>query len=140
MVANLKEAGIDAVGDPRDSKTYFSEMRRGDCVVCRAGWIWDYPIYDNGVNAEMKSSSINGDNLARLNDPEVDKAIEDARAEKDADTRAALYQKAEKKGLDALAVMPINWYAGQIVYTDKVANLVQNPLQFVYYENVWLKP
>jgi oligopeptide transport system substrate-binding protein len=140
MVANLKAIGIDAVGDPRDSKTYFSEMRKGDCVVCRAGWIWDYPIYDNGVNAEMNSASIDGDNLARLNDPTLDKAINDARAEKDAAKRATLYQTAEKKGLDVMAVMPVNWYAGQILYTDKVANLVQNPLQFVAYENIWLKP
>jgi len=140
MIANLKEVGIEAVGDPRDSKTYFSAMRKGDCYVCRAGWIWDYPIYDNGVNAEMKSSSIDGDNLARLNDPALDKDIEDARATKDPDKRAKLYQSAEKRGLDNMAVMPVNWYAGQIVYTDKVANLVETPLQFVLYDSMWLKP
>jgi oligopeptide transport system substrate-binding protein len=139
MVANLREIGVEAQPDPRDSKTYFKEMRAGDCVVCRAGWIWDYPIYDNGVYAEMDSRSIDGDNLARLNDPELDKLIDQARAETDATKRGALYQQAEKRGLDALAVMPINWYAGQILYTDKVENLIQTPLQFVLYEDMKLK-
>jgi ABC-type transport system substrate-binding protein len=139
-VANLKEIGVEGTPDGRNSKTYFSEMRKNECQLCRAGWIWDYPSFDNGVYAEMHSASIDGDNLARLNDPQVDKLIDDARATTDAKKRYDLYSQAEKRGLDALAVMPVNWYAGQIVYTDKVANLVQNPLQFVAYENIWIKP
>jgi ABC-type transport system substrate-binding protein len=140
MVANLRDVGIEAVPDPHDSKKYFSDMRKGECVVCRAGWIWDYPIYDNGVNAELNSASIDGDNLARLNDPELDKLIEQARATKDETERGRLYREAEKRGLDVIALMPVNWYAGQILYTNKVANLQQSPLQFVLYENAWLKP
>jgi oligopeptide transport system substrate-binding protein len=140
MEANLREIGIPVQQDPRDSKTYFAEMRRGDCVVCRAGWIWDYPIYDNGVYAQFHSASINGDNLARINDPDIDRLIGEARAETDAAQRGALYRQAEKRALDVMAVVPVTWYAGQIVYVDKVTNLRQTPLQFVIYENIWLKP
>jgi peptide/nickel transport system substrate-binding protein/oligopeptide transport system substrate-binding protein len=139
MVANLKAIGIEAQPDPHEAKTYFKEMRSGACQFCRAGWIWDYPIYDNGVYAELDSASINGDNLARFNDPTVDKAIDDARRTKDADQRAELYRTAEKKGLDQMVVVPINWYAGNVVYTDKVQNLVYTPLQFVLYDGIWLK-
>jgi len=94
---------------------------------------------DNGIAAELDSRSIDGDNLARLNDPELDKLIDAARAELDDAKRAELYQQAEKRGLDVMAVMPVNWYNGQIVYSDKVAHLVQTPLQFVLYESLWLK-
>ncbi len=139
MVANLKDLGIDAVADPKDAKTYFKEMRGGACQLCRAGWIWDYPIYDNGVNALLNSASIGGDNLARFNDPAVDKDITDARKTTDPAKRAALYQAAEKGGLDAMATMPVNWYAGNIVYTDKVQNYIYTPLQFTLYEDLWLK-
>jgi hypothetical protein len=34
--------------------------------------------------------------------------------------------------------VPVNWYNGQIVYTEDVGNFVQTPLQFVLYENVTL--
>ena len=139
VVANLTAVGLEVEPDPRDSKQYFSEMRKGDCVVCRLGWIWDYPLMDNGIAAQLDSRSIDGDNIARLKDPEIDKLIDQARAETDDDKRAELYQQAEKRGLDAMAVMPITWYNGQIVYTDKVTNLVQTPLQFVLYESLWLK-
>jgi oligopeptide transport system substrate-binding protein len=139
MVANLKDIGIEAEADPRDSKTYFKEMRTGGCVFCRAGWIWDYPIYDNGVNALLNSASIGGDNLARFKDDKVDKAIADARKTTDATKRAELYQSAERGGLDAMATMPVNWYAGNIVYTEKVQNYVYTPLQFTLFEDVWLK-
>jgi len=139
MVANLKEIGIDAQPDPRDGKTYFKEMRQGGCVFCRTGWIWDYPIYDNGVYALLHSASIGGDNLARFKDDQVDKDILDARKTTDDAKRAELDRAAEKGGLDAVATVPLNWYAGNIVYTDKVQGLVQNPLQFVLYENIWLK-
>ena len=138
-MANLKDIGIEAVPDPRDAKTYFKEMRTGACQFCRAGWIWDYPIYDNGVNALLNSASIGGDNLARFNDPAVDKDITDARQTTDATKRAELYQDAEKRGLDAMATMPVNWYAGNIVYTDKVQNYIYTPLQFTLYEDLWLK-
>ncbi len=139
MVANLKDLGIDAEADPRDAKTYFKDMRGGACQLCRAGWIWDYPIYDNGVNALLNSASIGGDNLARFNDPAVDKDITDARKTTDPAKRASLYQAAEKGGLDAMATMPVNWYAGNIVYTDKVQNYIYTPLQFTLYEDLWLK-
>jgi oligopeptide transport system substrate-binding protein len=139
MIANLKEIGIEAEPDGRDSKTYFSEMRKGACQFCRAGWIWDYPLYDNGVYAELDSESIDGDNLARLNDPKVDDSIKKARAETDAAKRGALYRDAEKRGLEAVAVVPVNWYAGQVLYKNEVQNVKYTPLQFLLYEDVWLK-
>ena len=47
MQANLATIGLDSQLDGRDPTTYFSQMREGACELCRAGWIWDYPVYDN---------------------------------------------------------------------------------------------
>src|SRR5690606_28127823 len=47
IVDNLAEVGIDAVGEPLPTDTYFSQLADGACVICRAGWIADYPTYDN---------------------------------------------------------------------------------------------
>lgn len=137
--ANLQAIGLDAELDPRDTTTYFSEMRQGACEMCRAGWIWDYPVYDNALYSLLHSASIDGDNLARIDDPEIDAAIEQARTLTDEEERLARYREAEQRALEAVALIPINWYTGQIVYDESVVNLVQTPLQFVLYEQVGLR-
>ena len=138
MQANLAAIGLDAEIDGRDPTTYFSEMRKGACEFCRGGWIWDYPVYDNAAYALLDSASIDGDNLGRLNSPKVDEDISQARQTVDDQKRFELYRDAEKIALEQVAVVPINWYTGQIVYTDKVQNFVQTPLQFVNYQDVTL--
>lgn len=139
MQANLEAIGLEAQLDGRDSTTYFSQMREGACELCRAGWIWDYPVYDSALYSLFHSASIDGDNFPRLDDPEIDALIGEARATIDDDERFALYREVEQRALDTVAVVPINWYTGQIVYDESVVNLVQTPLQFVLYERVGLQ-
>jgi oligopeptide transport system substrate-binding protein len=137
---NLQDIGLEAELDGRDPTNYFTEMRQGACELCRAGWIWDYPVQDNALYALLDSASIDGDNLSRYSNPDVDDMISEARSTEDADKRNELYNNAEEQALKDVAYVPINWYNGQIVYTkDKVENLVQTPLQFVLYENITLK-
>lgn len=136
--ANLQAIGLEAQLDGRDATTYFSQMREGACELCRAGWIWDYPVYDSAIYSLFHSASIDGDNLARLDDPEIDDLIGEARATVDDDERFAMYRDVEQRAIDAGAVVPINWYTGQIVYDESVVNLVQTPLQFVLYERISL--
>jgi ABC-type transport system substrate-binding protein len=140
MQQNLKELGFDSTLDGRDPTTYFTEMRKGDCEFCRAGWIWDYPVYDNGDFALFHGDSVDGDNLSRLKAPEIDKAINDARKTVDPEERAALYREAEKIALqDYTSLVPVNWYAMSVVYTKDVGNFVSTPLQFVLYERATVK-
>jgi len=113
-------------------------MRAGDCVVCRAGWIWDYPIYDNGVYAEMDSRSIDGDNLARLNDPELDKLIDQARAETDATKRADILHQAQQMQYDQGGYI-IPYFSNIIdAYSSKVSGFVPAKSGFPF-GNYWLK-
>ena len=124
MQQNIKELGLDTALDGRDPTTYFTEMREGACEFCRAGWIWDYPVYDNGAFALLHSKSIDGDNLGRLNDPAIDKAIDEARRTLDDEKRFALYRDAERIALQVhTSLIPVNWYAGAIVYSEDVGEL-----------------
>ena len=136
---NLQDIGLEATQDGRDSTNYFREMRQGACEFCRAGWIWDYPVYDNGMFPLLHSDSIDGDNIARYSNPDVDAAIDEARQTEDPDARNELYREAEQQALEDVAIVPFNWYNGQIVYTDAVGNFVQTPLQFVLYEQVTIE-
>ncbi len=135
---NLREIGIETEPDGRDPDTYFSEMRGGDCQFCRAGWIWDYPVYQSGSTPLLHSNSIDGDNISRFSDPEVDDLLDEAAQTEDLDERNALYREAEVLALEQMILVPFNWYTGQIVYAEEVNGFQQTPLQFVLYDQVWL--
>ncbi|MET0903372.1 MAG: ABC transporter substrate-binding protein, partial [Acidimicrobiales bacterium] len=46
VIDNLSEVGIQAVADPYETETYFSQLP-DLCIVCRSGWYADYPTADN---------------------------------------------------------------------------------------------
>ena len=73
--ANLAEIGVKSSLAPGDSKTYFSKMRKGEGQLMRAGWIYDYVAYDNGMQPLFSTSSIGGDNLEQYSNPEFDGLI-----------------------------------------------------------------
>ena len=137
--ANLHELGIDSTPDPRDNTTYFSQMRRGEGQLLRAGWFWDYVAYDNGLFPVFDSRAIGGDNLALYQNPAFDAAIDEARRHRDAAGATAFYHRAEQIVLNHDAVVvPLNWYTGQVVYAPELRNVVQGALGFLAYDEMWL--
>src|SRR5690606_4123651 len=107
---NLEDIGLEAEQDPRDPTNYFTEMRNGACEFCRAGWIWDYPVYDSAIFPLLHSESIDGDNIARYSNPDVDAAIDEARSTEDDEARFELYREAEQIALEEVGLVPFNWY------------------------------
>jgi oligopeptide transport system substrate-binding protein len=138
--ANLKDVGITATPRPHDSKTYFDEMRAGKGQFLRAGWIQDYISYDNTLYPVFDSESIKGDNLAQYQSKAFDDLINRARATTNEADSEKLYNQAEDLILngDAVAV-PIVWYAGNVVFSTKLQDVVQTPLDFIEYQNIWIK-
>jgi len=136
---NLKAIGIDSKTNPVSEK-YFGTMADGGCHFCRAGWYADYPTYGNFMYDLWSSESIGGNNLGSFSDPKFDDLVNKAQAEPDDAKRAKLYQDAEAYLLnDAVAVVPINWYNGDQVYSDKVVGFDQPPLGIVLWERVGVK-
>lgn len=137
--SNLRELGINATLDPRDSTTYFAQMRRGQGQFLQAAWFWDYVAYDNGLFPVFGSAAIGGDNLALYGNPEFDAAIDEARRHRNAETAIPIYQDAERTVLNEDAVVvPLNWYTGQVVYAAELRNVVQGALGFLAYDEMWL--
>ena len=84
--------------------------------------------------------SIDGNNLGRFNDPEFEALIAKAQAETDDVKRGELYNQAEDYLLNTkTATIPLNWYIGDQVYTDKVVNYDQPPLGLILWQRVGLK-
>jgi oligopeptide transport system substrate-binding protein len=137
--ANLKDIGVKADLDPRDSTTYFSQMRRGEGQFLRSGWFWDYVAYDNGMFPIFHSTAIGGDNMAFYENPRFDGAVDDARRQLEADKAFPTYQTAEDMVLNQdTTVVPLNWYTGQVVYTNQLHNVIQGALGFFAYGEMWL--
>jgi ABC-type transport system substrate-binding protein len=139
--ANLNDIGVKSVLDPRDTKTYFSQMRKGQGQFLRAGWVADYSVYDNMLFPVFGSSQIGtGDNLVQYSNPKFDGLIDQARRAANEDARDKLYQQAEQIVLnDDTAVVPLNWYTGLVVWSPQLHNVVQSSLDFFDYDEMWLK-
>lgn len=137
--ANLKELGINAELAPGDTETYFTQMREGKGQFLRSGWIWDYVAYDNGMYPLFHSNSIGGDNLVQYSNPAFDKLVDEARATTDPAKANELYNQAEQTMLTDVAVVPLNWYTGQVAYSEQLKNVTQSPLDFFAYDEMWLQ-
>ena len=140
--ANLKELGITAEQDGRSAETYFDEMSGGGCVLCRAGWFWDYPIYDNGMYDLFSKASIGpgSNNLGQYSSDEFSSLVDEARKDTDSASREEKFRNAEDILLNKdTAVVPINWYQGDQVFDASIVNYRQEPLGWVRWEQVGLK-
>ncbi len=139
--ANLQEIGVKSQLDPREAKTYFSQMRAGQGQFLRAGWIADYNAYDNQLFPLLHSSQIGGagSNHAQYASAKFDGLIDQARRASDLSKANGFYQDAERVALNEDTIMvPIVWYSGAIAFGDQIHNAVQGALQFVAYEDMWM--
>jgi ABC-type oligopeptide transport system substrate-binding subunit len=141
VIDNLAQIGIEAVAEPMDGETYFSDMADGACkAICRAGWFADYPTYDNFMYDLFHGDSIGGNNLGPYVNAEFDALITEAKQTIDKDAAAALYQQAETILLDEVGVIPMNWYRGDYAYNDeKIAVFPQTNFGLILWEQVALK-
>jgi oligopeptide transport system substrate-binding protein len=136
---NLKAIGIDSKPNLVSEK-YFGSMAKGGCHLCRSGWYADYPTYGNFMLDLFHKSSVGGNNMGSFDDPKFNDLVDKAQAEPDDAKRAALYQQAEDYLLNtAIAAVPLNWYKGDHVYSEKVVGYDQPPLGIVLWERVGVK-
>ena len=138
VVDNLAAIGIEAVAEPMNAETYFSDLADGACKsICRAGWFADYPTYDNFMFDLFHTDSIGGNNLGPFSNEEFDALIDEAKQTVDADEQASLFQEAEQILLnDDTGVMPMNWYRGDYVYSDDIVNFPQTNFGLIVWEQV----
>jgi oligopeptide transport system substrate-binding protein len=139
VVDNLAAIGIEAVGEPIPSDTYFGQLAEGACVVCRSGWIADYPTYDNFMFDLFHTSALDGNNYGFSNE-DFDQLVEQGKETIDADEQGELFREAEQLLLnDQIGTIPINWYRGEYVYNpEQVGNLVMDPDMHIEWETVSL--
>lgn len=136
--ANLKDIGVNVELQGMEWAQFIDFRQSGSHELARDGWVFDYPIIDNMLFPLFFSKNIGKDNTSRYNNPGVDQAILDARAETDDEDRIELYQRAERLILEDAGAIPIVFYAHRSVAQKWVRGLVFSPLYLAHMENVWL--
>jgi oligopeptide transport system substrate-binding protein len=90
--ANLQAVGVSIQLDPRESKTYFSEMRNDPSPMFRDGWSSDYPDPDDWYRILFLSSS--AQNFGKYKNDQYDALVQQAATESDQTKRLDLYKQA----------------------------------------------
>jgi oligopeptide transport system substrate-binding protein len=140
LVDNLESVGIDAVADPRQPTTYFSDISDGACVICQSGWYADYPSYDNFMYDLFHKDAIGRNNFGAYDDAEFNSLVDRAKSTVDKDDQADLFHQAERRLLQDVGVIPLLWYRGNFVYhEDRVASFEQTNLGLVLWDQVRLE-
>ncbi len=120
--ADLKAVGIDATADTREWKAILADYRSGNTQAGRLGWTADYPIADNFLYSLFISTAIGGDNCSMFSDPEVDEMLNKARTTVDDAERVKLLQEVDAKIGEACPVIPVMYYAHEVVASKKFAS------------------
>lgn len=122
--ADLQTVGLTVEQDTKEWAAYLQGLTDGSFQLGRMGWIADYPTLDNFIYPNFYSTADN--NFSRYNNPEVDAAIDAARAIADEDERKDAYRKINQMVADDMPIIPIMFYAHQHVASDRVNELYYN--------------
>lgn len=136
--AGYKKAGLNVKLTNLEWGTYLDKVMKGECEFFRMGWIADYPSMDNFLYPLFHSSEKGNNNMTFYSNPEVDKLLEDARKETDAEKRHELYRKAEKMILDDAPIVPIYFYSYARVVQPTVKNFQLSSMGLVPFDKIWL--
>lgn len=134
--ADLKAIGVEAEIDTSEWASYLTKLQDGDYQVGRLGWIADYPIMDNFLYPLFYTG--NGDNRSGYSNPDVDKAMDEARAIVDPDERIAALQKVNETIAADFPVVPLLFYRHTIVTSNRVNELYCNPMKLIDLSTCWL--
>jgi peptide/nickel transport system substrate-binding protein/oligopeptide transport system substrate-binding protein len=134
---DLEAIGITVTQEAMEWAAYLDALGDGNYQIGRLGWIADYPTMDNFLYPNFLSSAEN--NYSKYNNPEVDKALAEARQIVDDDERKQAYRAANALIGADMPIIPVMFYAHDHVASDRLASFfydAQGKAKFVDAEMV----
>ena len=122
---DLKAIGLEVKQKTLEWAAYLSACQKGDYQIGRMGWVADYPTLDNFIYPCFFSTAEN--NMGKYNNPDVDKAINAARLEKDEEARKAKYREINAQIAEDCPLIPILYYSHNHVGSSKIQQFFYNP-------------
>ncbi|MDI3340389.1 MAG: peptide ABC transporter substrate-binding protein [Sphaerobacter sp.] len=115
---------------------YMAELDQRQLTALSLTWVADFPDPDTFLRSLFYSTS--PDNYIGYRNPEVDRLLDEARAEADPVRRAALYEAAQQEIIDDAVVMPLYVEVSYLLIKPDVHGLPSTPLGILGLESVWL--
>jgi peptide/nickel transport system substrate-binding protein/oligopeptide transport system substrate-binding protein len=131
--ANL---GIKADVVQLEFQDYINDITARKLPVLTLDWVADYPDPEDFLKTLFYSTST--ENYIGYNNPEVDKLLDAAGAERDAAKRDALYEEAQQKIIDDAVVIPVYDDVQYQVIKPYVHGLDVTGIGFLGLETVWI--
>lgn len=130
MTAMIKDnLGINVSIQQTDWATFIGQINdptKNPYQIFDIAWIADYADPQNFIDILFRSNSTQ--NWSSYNNPEVDKLLDQAAAERDAQKRFQLYQEIERKILADYPVVPFTFSQQYHLTKPYVKNLIHPPL------------
>jgi oligopeptide transport system substrate-binding protein len=117
-----QDLGITVTIEQEESGIFFRDIKEGNYKIASQGWIADYQDPHNFLDLQFHSQSpINDTNYSN---PDVDRLLESARSETNAEERLRLYQEAEQIIVQDAPWIPLSHSKGSVLIKPYVKNYV----------------
>lgn len=137
--SDLAEVGIEAELKVLEMGVYVSAMQRGEHQIFIFSRSFPLPDPDIFLTSSFSSSALKGMNYCRFSDPEIDKLLEEARIEQNAEKRAQLYEGIQNRLEDQVAWIPV-YTLEQVAGTQaNVRNFVLDTRSYYYFGDVFIE-
>lgn len=138
MAADIEEAlDLQVSLDGLELRRFLEAVRGGEATLFRLGLDPDAPDAGAYLHPLLHSSAIGIENLTRYDVADVDDLLDAARVA-DEDEATELWQEAERRALEDVAVMPLLNYRHNRVVADGVRDLYWSPFGRLDLTRIWL--
>lgn len=132
-----RDLGLESDSISLESAEFTDRLSAQDLAAFGLSWIADYPDPSNFLTSMFHSRS--PDNYIGYNNPEVDRLLEAADVEPDADLRAQLYLDAQQLILDDAVLIPLYHDVSYTLIRPYVHGLTISPVGILSFEDVWIE-
>ncbi len=141
ILANFGDIGIKCRIRELDFGPHLQSVESGEAAFFRMGWTVDYPDPDSFLYTLFHSSNIGHSyNFPGLNNPELDKLLDQARFETENEKRVGLYRQAERLIVDEAPWVFLYFYTTHLLRQPQVNGITLGPMgqPFINYRLIWL--
>ncbi|UNO39813.1 ABC transporter substrate-binding protein [Streptomyces sp. MST-110588] len=151
VINSLKKIGINAKIQSYPSGKYFSDYagvpeftKKNNVGLMMMQWGSDYPTGFGYLNQVFNGKAIQksgNSNLSELNDPVINKLLDDSITNPDKAAREKMYAEADKKIMEQAVIVPLTYFKVLLYRSPKATNMVSTSAYSGQYDylNVGLK-
>ncbi|WP_058046072.1 peptide ABC transporter substrate-binding protein [Streptomyces roseifaciens] len=123
---------VNPVGTFADFRNQISEHRLSNPF--RSGWQMDYPLIQNFLQPLYYTDA--SSNYGKFSDPEFDRLVDEANAERSQDAANTKFHDAERILARVMPAIPLWYQNGSAGYSERISDVTLNPFSVPVYEQI----